>query len=406
MKVLFISEYFPPKIQGGGEINLNLLAKALARNKVGVSILTSHHKSLKRFEEIDGIKIYRGLKTADNPNSIINNLKRSFTFPKSIVKEVNKITKKQKFDAIHFIGASIIAAPKFKKLKTPLFATIESFPALCPKGDRFYHGRKECKFVCSFLRFIRCQKNSAEIGKVRNKFCLKYNMLALIYIYNHYRKLNRALRYCNLIAISEYAKKILLQQKLGSTVIPNALDTKKYHYQKNRRKIKILYLGSLTKFKGPQILLQALKGLNCHADFYGEGPLKKEMINTIKRLDLDAQIHEPVPYHKIPEIYAGADIVAFPSAWPEPFGRIAIESMAAGRPVIGSNIGAIKELIAEGAGILVEPGDVNELREAIKKLISNPELREKMGKIGRKAAREYDEENTMRKIKNFYFSKQ
>lgn len=262
--------------------------------------------------------------------------------------------------------------------------------------------------------------NSTEIGKVKNKFYLKYNLLSLAYVYYYYYlRLNQSLHYCNLIAISEYVKKILFRQSLDSKIIPNALDTKKYNltkHQKNNntkkivknnpKKIKILYLGSLTKFKGPQILLQALTGLNCHADFYGEGPLKEKMLKIIKKNNLDAQIHDPVPYHKIPEIYADADIVAFPSAWPEPFGRIAIESMAAGKPVIGSDIGAIKELIAKGAGILVKAGDVNELRIAIKKLIQNPKLRENLGKIGIKAAQEYDEKNTMRKIKNFYFSKQ
>ncbi len=427
MKVLFISEYFPPKIMGGGEINVNLLAKALVKNKVEVFLLTSYHPGLKKVEIVDGIKVYRTLKTATDPHSIINNLKRSIDLPKSIVKEVNKIVKKYNFDAIHFIGTSIIAAQKLKKLKIPLFATIESFPTLCPKGDRFYHGKKECSCNCSFFKYLFCQMNSNEMGKVRNKFYLKYNLLSLAYVYNYYRRLNKSLHYCNLVAISEYVKKILFRQSLDSKVIPNALDTKKYnlkgcskkylkdtlekHSEKSAekikpKKIKILYLGSLTKFKGPQILLRALKGLDCHADFYGEGPLKKEMLNGIKRYGLDAQIHNPVPYPKIPEIYANADIVAFPSAWPEPFGRIAIESMAAGKPVIGSNIGAIKELIAKGAGILVKPGDVDELRKAIKKLIQNPKLRENMGKIGVKAAQEYDEENTMKKIKIFYLSKQ
>ena len=275
--------------------------------------------------------------------------------------------------------------------------------------------------------------NSTEIGKVRNKFYLKYNLVSLAYVYCYYRQLNRSLHYCNLIAISEYVKKILFRQSLDSKVIPNALDTKKYSLTKrqknnnaddnddknknnnantktrvknNPNKINLLYLGSLTKFKGPQILLKALIGLNCHADFYGEGPLKEEMLIKIKKHNLDAQIHNPVPYSKIPEIYANADIVVFPSAWPEPFGRIAIESMAAGKPVIGSDIGAIKELITKGAGILIGSGNVNELRTAIKKLIQNPKLREKMGKMGMKAAQGYDEENTMRKIKTFYFSKQ
>ncbi len=57
MKILFVSEYFPPKIMGGGEINLHLLAKALVKNKNEVSVLTSDHPGLKRFEEIGEIEV-------------------------------------------------------------------------------------------------------------------------------------------------------------------------------------------------------------------------------------------------------------------------------------------------------------------------------------------------------------
>ena len=76
MNLLFISEYFPPKIMGGGEINLNLLAKNLVKEGVTVSVLTSYHKGLKKYEEVAGVKVYRKLKTGDNPHTILNNLKR------------------------------------------------------------------------------------------------------------------------------------------------------------------------------------------------------------------------------------------------------------------------------------------------------------------------------------------
>ena len=58
MKVLLISEYFPPKTMGGGEISAYLLAKNLAK-RMDVSVLTSYFPGLKRFEIKDNIKIYR-----------------------------------------------------------------------------------------------------------------------------------------------------------------------------------------------------------------------------------------------------------------------------------------------------------------------------------------------------------
>ena len=175
MKILFISEYFPPKIMGGGEINLSLLAKSLAKSGVNVSILTSHHQGLKRFEEQEGVKIYRLLNTGDNPEGILNNFKRSYSYPRSIIKQVKRISQKKTFDAIHLTGSSIISAKKLKILKIPLFATIESYPSLCPKGDRIYHNKTECKQKCTFPKFIFCQLRSTEIGKMKNRWFLKYN---------------------------------------------------------------------------------------------------------------------------------------------------------------------------------------------------------------------------------------
>lgn len=368
MKILFISEYFPPKIMGGGEINLNLIAKSLVKEGVDVTVLTSHHEGLKKYEEKDKIKIYRTLKTGDNPHTLLNNLKRSFLYPRSVIKETRKITERHKFDAVHLIGSSLIAGKQLRNL--PLFATIESYPSLCPKGDRIFHGKRECKTVCSGTKFLRCQARSKEIGKMKNKPYLKYNPLFLFFIYHHYKKFNNSLRYCQLISISRYVRKVLLQHKHLSHVVPNIINVKDFKREGTKSKeTRILYLGSLIESKGPQVLLNALKGLkNYRCDLYGEGPLKDNLKKIINKHDLNARIHPPVSYKEIPKIYANSEIVVFPSIWPEPFGRIAVEGLAAGKIVIGSEIGGIKETL-KGKGILVEPGDAEGLREALKKKI-------------------------------------
>jgi len=408
MKVLFVSEYFTPKIMGGGETNLELLTKALVKNGEDVSVLTSYHSGLKRKEEMEGVKVYRTLTTGENPRSIKCNFKRSIFFPQSVVKEVRKIVKKRKFDLIHFVGTSIIVAPKLKNIKIPLFSTIESYPALCPKGDRIYYGGKECKIKCSFLKFICCQHKSKEIGKMKNSWYLKYNLFFLFYVYYFYKRMNKALKCCNLIAISQYIKKILLQQQHQSEVVPNAIDVIKFSRQNKSRKknhkkaekVKILYIGALIKSKGPQVLLKAIKNIpSCHCDFYGKGVLKEELQKYINQHNIDATIHGQISYEKIPQVYAETDLVVFPSIWPEPFGRIAIEAMAAGKPIIGSAIGGIKETITKGIGLLFKPGDINQLREQITKMKNNERLQKEFIINGRKyVTNKYSELNVIKKM--------
>ena len=80
-----------------------------------------------------------------------------------------------------------------------------------------------------------------------------------------------------------------------------------------------------------------------------------QWLDTDKRLDYSVKLKKD----------QDSDIIIFPSIWPEPFGRIAIEGLAARKIVIGSNIGGIKETLNEG-GILVEPNNPKKLREAIR----------------------------------------
>ena len=182
MKLLLVSEYFPPKIMGGGEINVFLIAQALAKRGMEVTVLTSYHYGLERYESKDGIKIIRRLKTGKTASGLIDNFKRSFF---SVDKEVKRLYAKVNFDRIHLFGTAIISAKKLSKLNVPLFATIESYPTLCPKGDRMYLEKKECKHICSFSKFTVCQQKSSEIGKMKNRWYLKYNPLFLFYVYGN-----------------------------------------------------------------------------------------------------------------------------------------------------------------------------------------------------------------------------
>ncbi len=392
MDILFVSEYFHPKIMGGGEINLFLLAKSLAKKGFNVHILTSRLKGYKADETFQGIHIHRKLRTGTGVTGIKDNLVRSLLFPISIQAEIKRLGS---FDIVHFIGSSVLAA------ETGCVATVESYPALCPKGDLLY-GAKACSHSCSFSLFLGCLLDSDEIGKIKNRFYLKYNPAFWSYVYSYYKRLNGSLKKCNLIAISDYVRSRLRKHGLKSKTIPNMVEFNRFYSSKKKnKKTKIIYLGSLTEYKGPHVLLQAAKGLDCSIDLYGEGILKTELLKIIKKNKLDAKIHQPVDYSMVPKIYAGSDIVVFPSIWPEPFGRIAIEAMASSKPVIASEIGAIPEIV-KNAGILVKPGDIDGLRKAIIRLIKNKNIRTYLGNKGRKIAKRYSVESVTRQIIEYY----
>ena len=83
-------------------------------------------------------------------------------------------------------------------------------------------------------------------------------------------------------------------------------------------------------------------------------------------------------------LYPALDILAVPSTYPEPFGRVAVEAQAAAVPVVCSLAGGLPEtFVADGTGIGIEPGDSDALAGAILALIRDPERRRRMGAAGR-----------------------
>ncbi len=95
-------------------------------------------------------------------------------------------------------------------------------------------------------------------------------------------------------------------------------------------------------------------------------------------------------HNRTADHYQNAGILVFPSVWHEPFGLPVIEAMAAGLPVIATRGGAFPELVEDGrTGLLVEPGDVEGLTEAMERLAGDDRLRLKMGRAGQQRAREH-----------------
>jgi glycosyltransferase involved in cell wall biosynthesis len=86
-----------------------------------------------------------------------------------------------------------------------------------------------------------------------------------------------------------------------------------------------------------------------------------------------------VPYLELPKYYAAADLCVVPSLC-EPFGNVALEAMASGKPLVASKVDGLKEFVEEDAGLLVNPGDVNGLAQSLVYLLRNPKARFEMGK--------------------------
>ena len=149
------------------------------------------------------------------------------------------------------------------------------------------------------------------------------------------------------------------------------------------------FLNRLIPGKAPLLALRAFSQLPADARMLivGDGPLREEVAQEISRLGLDRRVEmrERVPSSAMPDILRSLSVVVLPSistpTWKEQFGRVLIEAMACGVPVVGSDSGEIPVVIGD-AGLVVKEGSEEELARALRRLYDDPTLR---GQLAEKA---------------------
>lgn len=150
----------------------------------------------------------------------------------------------------------------------------------------------------------------------------------------------------------------------------------------------VAFLGRLVEEKGVQVLLRAFHGLAAPARLLivGAGPYEEQLRALAAQLGVPAEFRPAVPSTRMPALLAEVDVVALPSLtrrnWKEQFGRVLVEAMASGIPVVGSSCGEIPNVIGD-AGLVVPEGDPAALAAALERLVTDPCLRARLAARGR-----------------------
>ncbi|MDD5031848.1 MAG: glycosyltransferase family 4 protein [Patescibacteria group bacterium] len=177
--------------------------------------------------------------------------------------------------------------------------------------------------------------------------------------------------------------------------IPYGVDTDKFFpASKKEKEIKnILFVGGLDKahyFKGVDILLKATSNTQLptpNIQIAGDGDLKSQYMKQAKELGIADKVNflGKVSDEELPRIYQQADLFVLPSINKnEAFGLVLLEAMASGVPVIASDLPGVRTVFANGKqGLLCRPGDAEDLKNKIEKILSDEEKRKEMGKEAR-----------------------
>lgn len=301
-------------------------------------------------------------------------------FQYACLKYVPKLVKEEQIDIIHSHTAHMPdLLLEFKRLNVPTVTTIHT----TIQGQR--HGTKS-----SGMGFW-----SLEFSEKLTYLTFPFLRLAEIVYFSKKR---------HYITVSEWMKKQILRQypKIDSSsisVIYNSVDAEKFSPSKNRsipQRETILFTGRLIAAKGIKYLVEAIpKVLREYPDtlfiFIGAGnslPYRKRL----GELGIPEKNFRFLGYLKesseLVEYYRASSVFVAPTLYENLPIRV-LEAMACGVPVVASNVCAIPEAIDNGVnGILIQPGSIEELADAICCLLRDPNLRRKMGDNARKTVLE------------------
>ncbi len=211
------------------------------------------------------------------------------------------------------------------------------------------------------------------------------------------------------VAICEEARDVLQHQGFTKPIclLPLGVDTDAFTASEERRRhwrrklaldgFVVGYVGRLTAAKGIFDLLEVIArlGRDFRLMMIGDGPDKKMFLRRADELGVSGQLAMVgvIPHSDMPDLMPAMDVMVLPShtthAWKEQFGRVLIEAMSCGVPVVGSGSGEIPTTIGE-AGLVFPEKNQPALADALMRLCSSAELRDSLIKKGVKRARQFD----------------
>jgi len=308
----------------------------------------------------------------------------------------------------------------FPLVKLPSPVDLPNFPFKMPVLNRLFFGDAMYLFGLekklkgfdvvhvreTYFHFTQQALDAKERGFVKKVVCTCSETIPFNHegIWNRKNFKQRAIKEVDVFhCLTQKARQCLIKEGCNPKkiiVFPYGIHVNKFSTQNHlqacgKKHLRILFVGRLVKEKGLYDILNIFVSLyksskNINLSLVGGGQEQNNIISLINQIRLNKVIKvRKVPYSRMFSEYNKADIFCLLSKptkhWEEYFGMALIEAMASGLPIITTKCGAIPEVIGN-AGILINPGDCDKGVRELKKLISNPDLRKKLGILSRQRA--------------------
>lgn len=275
--------------------------------------------------------------------------------------------------------------PDYSLVRQPAVLTAHEHSAHCPSGGRFLHARRTA-----------CQRDFGLLPCLWGHYvdrCGSRNPRSFL---RRFRLTSGSRRFeGHWVAPSSYTATWLRRSGMETGrihVVGNPLPEPPPDRDPNPSPPPtVLFLGRLVANKGCDVLLRAAARLppTTRIRVAGDGPERARLDALARELGLADQVEFLgwTSAEQVRSLLDDARVLAVPSLWPEPFGLVALEAYAAGRPVVASSVGGLADLVVDGVtGRLVPPDSPQDLAEALGTYLADPAGALRAGLAGREHA--------------------
>jgi glycosyltransferase involved in cell wall biosynthesis len=402
MRVLLLAQFLPP-VSGGEERHVWTLARALVARAHEVTLLGFAMGGEEPGEShSEGVRIVRVRTAASHLPMLYSDSAAPYALPLPdplVSRAIRHELSHGRFDVVHAHNWIVNSAlGPAARAGVPLVMTLHDYSHVCATQRLMEHGKQTCSGP-SLTRCLSCA--ATQYGAVRGTVTVAANT------WSAWRRSNRVSR---VAAVSgAVASAVALRDDswlggagLNAEVIPNFIPDEIVleEIPPAGPEAPLLFVGDLSPDKGVQTLLDAYRLLE------GPPPLVlagRSWPGSAWTMPDGVQWLGALPHDEVLPLFRSARAVIVPSIVGDACPTVVLEAMAAGRPVIASAVGGIVDMVVdEVTGLLVAPGDVSALAQAISSVLRDPQGAQAFGAAGRDRAREFTVSAVVERIERLY----
>jgi glycosyltransferase involved in cell wall biosynthesis len=403
VRILMLTQFYPPYI-GGEERHVRNLSAQLAARGHEVAVATLGNHDLPASELDQGVRIYRMRGTMQRATWLFSDTSRRHAPPfpdPELGLELRHIIARERPQIVHahnWLIHSFLPLKPWSGAK--LVLTLHDHSMLCPKKKLIY-GDAHCEGP-SLGKCLGCVGQHYGMAKGLPVLLSNRLMSAI-----ERGAVDMFVPVSQAVAVDNQ----LLDCGLPVRVIPNFVpddvgtlpDEPHPYLAQLPHEPFMLFVGAFGRYKGLDVLLRAYAELTNAPPLVIIGYQTPEYPIRTTAFPPNTLVLRDWPHEAVMQAWQRSLFGLVPSIWSEPCPTVAMEAMATSRPLIGTRMGGLTDLVIDGeTGLLVPPGDHGALRQAMTTLLADPELRARMGAAGRRKVAEFQATSVVQRLEQTY----